>query len=344
MSGGVDSSVSAALLKQKGYDVIGAFIVNWSDTKNLKGECAWREERRDAMRVAAKLDIPLLTFDFEKEYSKWVIDYLFYEYQSGRTPNPDILCNKFIKFGLFLKNAELNGADFIATGHYCRTKKQRNEYHLLKGSDQNKDQSYFLYTLDQGTLSKTIFPVGNLTKKEVRLLAKKYDLPVSKKPESMGICFIGKINLEDFLKQKISPKEGDIISVDGKKIGRHKGIFYYTVGQRHGFGIRGGGAYYIVKKDALKNQLIVAKGKDHPALFKSECIISQLNWIGSVALPLRCKAKIRYRQPDQECDVIKTDYHENIMVIFKKPQWAISPGQSIVFYKGQRLIGGGVIN
>lgn len=342
MSGGVDSSVSAAILMKKGYDVIGAFIVNWSDTKNTKGECAWREERRDAIRVAAKLDIPLVTFNFEKEYRKWVVDYMFKEYRAGRTPNPDILCNKYIKFGLFLKAANKLKCNYIATGHYARIKKIKRTYQLHKGIDKDKDQSYFLYTLNQVTLKKTLFPVGNMKKAEVRQYAAKMKLPVSKKPESMGICFVGKVKLEEFLKQKIKPKKGDIITTDGIKIGKHNGIFYYTVGQRHGFGIEGGGQYYIVKKDIKNNQLIVARGKKHPLLYTNNITVSNLSWITNLKLGLKCKAKIRHRQDDQDC-FIQAVENKSISVIFRRPQWAVAPGQSIVFYQGTQCLGGGII-
>jgi len=344
MSGGVDSSVSAALLKKKGYDVIGAFIVNWSDTKNTKGECAWREERRDAMRVAAKLDIPLHTFNFEKQYRKWVVDYMFREYRAGRTPNPDILCNKFIKFGLFYKEARKLKCNLIATGHYCRIKNNNARYQLQKGIDKEKDQSYFLYAIDPKLLPKIIFPVGNKKKSEVKKIAQELKLPVAKKPESMGICFVGKVNMEDFLKQKIKPKPGDIVDINGNKLGRHKGIFYYTVGQRHGFGIRGGGQYYIAKKDIKNNSLIVAKGRKNPALLKKEVLINDVNWLSKVKLSMKCKAKIRYRQPDETCEILPTDKKDHYFVIFKKPQWAVAPGQSVVFYKGSVCIGGGTIN
>jgi len=343
MSGGVDSSVSAAILKKKGYDVIGAFIVNWSDTKNTKGECAWREERRDAMRVAAKLDIPLHTLYFEKEYRKWVVDYMFKEYRAGRTPNPDILCNKYIKFGLFLQAANKLKCDYVATGHYARIKKVKRTYQLHKGIDRDKDQTYFLYTLDQEVLKKTLFPVGGLKKNEVRKYARTIKLPVSKKPESMGICFVGKVKLEDFLKQKIKPKKGDIVSVDGKKIGKHNGIFYYTVGQRHGFGIKGGGQYYIVEKDVKNNQLVVARGKNHPALYSNNIIVSNFTWVSNIKLGLKCKAKIRHRQEDQTCFIQSTGSKHRISVIFKQPQWAAAPGQSIVFYQGTQCLGGGII-
>lgn len=343
MSGGVDSSVSAVLLKKQGYDVAGAFIVNWSDTKDIKGECAWKEERRDAIRVAARLDIPLHTFDFEKEYRKWVVDYMMKEYRRGRTPNPDILCNKFVKFGLFYRAAQKKGYNTIATGHYARIKKTKSQYQLLKGADKNKDQSYFLYSIDYPVLPHVLFPIGDINKTRVRKIAASENLPVSDKPDSTGICFVGKIDLEDFLKQKIKPKKGDIIDLNGRRIGRHNGIFYYTIGQRHGFGIKGGGDYYIVKKDVKNNLLIVARGRNNPALFSTHALAAELNWLGSIKLPLQCKVKIRYRQEDQDCHLSATSDKKSIMMIFKKPQWAVAPGQSAVFYKGERCLGGGVI-
>ncbi len=340
MSGGVDSAVTAALLvRSKKYEVVGCFLKNWSATKNFKGECNWVQERIDALRVAAKLKIPFRTFDFEKEYRKTVVDYLFKEYKAGRTPNPDVMCNTTVKFGVFFKEARKLGADFVATGHYVRLGKKAGKPFLAKAKDTNKDQSYFLHTLGQEELAHSLFPLGNLTKPVVRSMAKKFGFLVADKPDSQGICFIGEVSMKEFLKSKLPVKKGKIVSTTGKVLGEHEGAWFYTIGQRAGIG---GGPlpWYITEKNIKKNELVVAQGNEAPELFEKELQAGKIHWIAGQApkFPLTCNAKIRYRQPDQKCTVSRSG-----KVVFAKPQRAITPGQSIVLYKGQEMLGGGVI-
>ena len=345
LSGGVDSSVSAALLVQKGYTVIGGFIKNWSDSKDLwTGECAWRGERRDAIRVAAKLGIPLLTFDFEKEYRARVIDELFRGYEAGETPNPDVLCNEAIKFGLFLEEAKKIGADAVATGHYARIKRDwRGNAHLLRGKDPEKDQSYFLYRVSQDALKQSMFPIGHLRKTEVRKLAKKLDLPVAEKAESMGICFVGKLDMEEFLRKKIPSKPGEIVDEKGQSLGMHRGLDAYTIGQRGGILLsQGGDPWYVAKKDIAHNRLIVVQGKDHPALFASSATIHDLHWtLGkSKKTPFECEVQVRYRQEPVQARATGED---ELHLTFERPVKAVAPGQSAVLYRGEECLGGGVI-
>ena len=356
MSGGVDSSVSAALLKKQGYDVCGVFIKGWYP----KGiPCAWRQDRRDAMAVAAILDIPFYTFDFEKEYKKHVIDYMLKEYKSGRTPNPDIMCNKYIKFDLFLKKALKMGADKIATGHYvkletCNLKHKKDDknasrFTLHASRDDNKDQSYFLWTLTQKQLKYCLFPIGNYLKSEVRKLAKKFKLPVAGKKDSQGLCFVGEFKMEDFLKDYIKPRPGRILDDKGNEAGRHKGTQYYTIGQRHGVGARGKEPYYIVEKDLKKNILIVAAVNEEKEFYKKEVKIKKVNWISGKAPNFKKTylARIRYRQPLQSCRIVnpKSEIRnsKHCRIIFNKPQRAVAPGQSLVLYDKNVLLGGGVI-
>ncbi len=330
MSGGVDSSVAAALLKKDGYKVTGVFIKPWQPEGI---ECLWKQDREDAMRVAAKLDIPLLTWDFSKEYKKEVADYMIKEYRAGRTPNPDVMCNKYIKFGLFLKKARKEGADLIATGHYVR----RSGNKLLAAKDNNKDQSYFLWTLTREQLRYCLFPIGNYTKPKVRKLARKFGLPVHNKKDSQGVCFIGPLDMESFLKNYIKPKEGAIIDAKGKEIGKHSGAFYYTIGQRHGLNIgNGSGPYYVTGKDLKKNIIYVGVEKDLDA---DRAMITDISWINKVRLPAKLDIKIRYRTRSEKAVLGK-----NGVLRFLKPQRAITPGQSAVFYRGQELLGGGIIN
>jgi tRNA-specific 2-thiouridylase len=351
LSGGVDSSVAAALLVRRGYDVTGVFMKNWSEPHldSHKGPC-WIDERRDAMRVAAKLKIPFLMMDFEKEYKSQVVDYMFHEYEAGRTPNPDIICNKLIKFPLFWREAKKLGADFIATGHYARIKSinsqsaiRNPQYKLLKGVDEKKDQSYFLYAINQEDLSHTLFPVGNLTKTEVRKIAAKLDLPTAKKEESMGICFVGEVKIKDFLQKKIKSIPGKIVDTDGKVIGKHDGIWYYTIGQRSGLGIGGGEPYFVVGKDVKKNVLIVARGASHPALYNKEAELRDVHWISGVEpkLPIKAMVRLRHQHPGGRATVKKIG--DKIKIIFDKHERAITPGQSAVFYKGEECLGGGVV-
>lgn len=339
MSGGVDSSVAAALLVQQGYEVIGAFMKNWSDTKAATGECAWKSERRDAMSVAAKLNIPFVTFDFEKEYKENVVGYMFREYEAGRTPNPDVMCNAFIKFPLFWAEAKTLGSDFIATGHYARTENGK----LLLSEDVGKDQTYFLHRITSEDLSHTLFPVGHLLKSEVRELARKYKLPVAEKKDSTGICFIGEVSMEKFLSQKIPKKQGNIITIDGQKIGEHNGVWFYTIGQRHGFGGGGGMPYFVVDRDLEKNALVVAPGADHPRLFRKEIEIRDTRWISGSApkLPLECKARIRHR--GELFDATLNLNAGRYMLNASEPQRAVTPGQMAAIYVGEECLGGGII-
>jgi tRNA-specific 2-thiouridylase len=332
MSGGVDSSVAALLLKRQGYDVVGCFIRGWYGNIN----CMWKQDRRDAMRVCAKLDIPFLTIDAEKEYKKDVVDYMIREYKAGRTPNPDVMCNQHIKFGIFLKRAIKMGADYIATGHYIKLNKNK----LFQAKDLNKDQSYFLWTLKQNQLKYCLFPLNDLTKPQVRELARKNNLSTAEKRDSQGVCFIGEFDIADFLKKYIKPKKGKVFTTDGKIIGEHSGINFYTVGQRHGVSSGGGVPYYIVEKDIKKNILIVADKADEEKFYKKGVKIRNVNWISEKAPLINkiYKARIRYRQPLQNCKFTKPN-----KIIFSRPQRAVTPGQSLVLYNGKEMLGGGII-
>ncbi|MBN1779451.1 MAG: tRNA 2-thiouridine(34) synthase MnmA [Candidatus Buchananbacteria bacterium] len=345
MSGGVDSSVAAALLKKKGYNCLGAFFITWTqDVLGLK-MCPWQQDVFDARQVCEKLDIPLYVFNFEEEYKKRVIEYFFREYQVGRTPNPDVMCNREIKFNLFLKKAKELGADYIATGHYAQIKKTRGGYQLLKGKDPSKDQSYFLYTLQQGQLKQTLFPIGGLLKPQVRKLAKKFDLPNWQKKDSQGICFLGQVKLKDFLQSRIPVKKGNIVDKAGKVLGQHDGTAFYTIGQRHGLKIGGSDQpYYVVSKDEQTNTVVVSKGNDNLDLREGKLVAVDLSWVNEVPkLPLNCLAKIRYRQPDQKVQIQSFEKNK-ILATFDQPQRAITLGQSIVFYDKNRVLGGGVID
>ncbi|MDP3729267.1 MAG: tRNA 2-thiouridine(34) synthase MnmA [bacterium] len=343
MSGGVDSSVTAALLKERGFDVCGVHIKMWSDPSI---PCNFKEDVHDAMRVAAVLDIPFKVWDFTKEYKKEVVNYMIKEYRVGRTPNPDVMCNKQIKFGIFLKKAIAAGADYIATGHYIKLKVKNEKlkvYELAIARDLNKDQSYFLWTLTQDQLKHCLFPIGEYKKPEVRKMAKNFNLPTADKKDSQGICFIGEINLKEFLKKHIKSKSGKTITTSGKIVGKHDGLNFYTIGQRHGFGGGGGIPYYVVGKDFKKDQLIVAEGPYDDKLFGQKVVVKNINWISgkSPGSPLKCKAMVRYRQPLQDC-VIKL--HKSYIVgYFSEPQRALTEGQSMVLYKGKEMLGGGII-
>lgn len=350
MSGGVDSSVAALLMKKRGYEVIGAFMKNWSDTKNKLGECAWKEDRKIAMKIAAKLKIPLITLDFEKEYRRDVIDKMFRLYRKGITPNPDIDCNQKIKFPLLWKAAKKLSADFIVTGHYARIKKTKKGYEMLRGKDESKDQSYFLYRLTQKDLSHSLFPVGDYTKTQIRKIAEKNKFPNFNRKGTVGICFVGKINLKDFLQKKIKPKKGKILNPEGKQIGEHDGIYYYTIGQRLGprFGIeieRGKGKklkkWYVARKNLKRNE-IVAAPEGHPLLYRKEILIKNPHWI-SEKPGKSMKVKSRIRQVG-ELLTSKLKYHKNqYKVILNKPITGVSEGQAIVLYSGKKILGGGVI-
>ena len=340
LSGGVDSAVSAALLKERGFDVTGVFIKVWQPDFL---PCTWRDERRDAMRVAIVLDIPFLFFDFEKEYKKGVVDKMIAEYKIGRTPNPDVLCNKEIKFGAFWKKAKEMEADYIATGHYAMIKEGK----LKEGKDKEKDQSYFLWTMTQDDLSHTIFPVGDLEKNEVRRLSRQYQLPVSEKKDSQGICFIGDVSMEEFLSHFISTGPGDVLNTTSDVIGIHNGVVLYTIGERHGFEILkkkpGDGAYFIVSKDIEANTITVSnKEPEIISLSPTKVIVKNINWITeppSVSL----HAIIRYRG-DKISITVQSRALDNVAVEFKEPVRGLSLGQSIVFYDDEICLGGGVMD
>ncbi len=343
MSGGVDSSVSAALLLEAGYEVIGAFMKNWSN-------CDWRRDQRDATRVAAKLGIPFVTFDFEKEYREAVVDDMFREFEAGRTPNPDVLCNKYIKFDRFVQEADRLGCAFVATGHYTRSIDGK----LYAGTDKNKDQSYFLWAMKPEVVSRVVFPIGEMAKPQVREKARELGLEVADKKDSTGICFVGEVDMRTFLQERLLKNPGNVVTVDGKVIGTHEGLAFYTLGQREGLGIGGGTPYYVVEKRPATNELIVASNY-HPALFRSNLTASHLNWFEKPTVPYACKARIRYRQELQACTITSSisslrgvpslsRVDEAILVTFKSPQRAVTPGQSIVFYEDEKVLGGGIID
>ncbi len=343
LSGGVDSALTLSLLKERGFDVTGVFIKVWHPDFL---ECNWREERRDAMRVAAKLDVPFLFFDFENEYKKEVADYMISEYKIGRTPNPDVLCNRVIKFGSFWKKAKEMGADYIATGHYARIKEMDGKYSLLEGKDKEKDQSYFMWMLKEEELSHILLPIGEYTKKKVRELADKRHIPVATKKDSQGICFMGDISLEEFLSHFIDVKAGDVLDVLGNKIGRHRGAIFYTIGERHGFEVKEKGPtdhpYYVISKDVDKNTIIVSS--DNKIIEDSspeKVLIANVNWI-TEPLSAQMQARIRYRQEKIPVELdIEAD---KLLIKFNNKQKGVSFGQSIVFYDGETCLGGGIMN
>lgn len=349
MSGGVDSSVAALLLQQQGYQVEGLFMKNWEEDDDTE-YCTAKADLADAQAVCDRLGITLHTANFAAEYWDGVFEHFLTEYRAGRTPNPDILCNREIKFKAFLEYATELGADYIATGHYVRRRTENGETRLLKGLDTNKDQSYFLCAVNEASLERSLFPVGHLEKSDVRALASEHDFVTSNKKDSTGICFIGERKFKDFLQKYLPAQPGEIETVDGETIGKHNGLMYHTYGQRQGLGIGGlsnhdEAPWYVVDKDLIKNRLIVAQGSEHPALFSSALQASQVAWINrrAPALPLRCTAKIRYRQADQDCLVEVDADRGRIRVSFDKPQRAVTPGQAIVFYQNEICLGGGVI-
>ncbi|QGM81327.1 tRNA 2-thiouridine(34) synthase MnmA [Otariodibacter oris] len=349
MSGGVDSSVSAFILQQQGYQVEGLFMKNWEEDDDTD-YCTAATDLADAQAVCDKLGIKLHKINFAAEYWDNVFEHFLAEYKAGRTPNPDILCNKEIKFKAFLEYAaEDLGADFIATGHYVRRPPLNEEPKLLRGLDSNKDQSYFLYTLSQAQIGQSLFPVGELEKPVVRAIAEDLGLATAKKKDSTGICFIGERKFKDFLARYLPAQAGDIKTIDGQVIGRHDGLMYHTLGQRKGLGIGGikgasENAWYVVEKDLINNVLIVAQGHDNSALLSTGLIASQLDWVDRKPIRenLRCTVKTRYRQVDIPCEIHPID-DQTIEVIFDEPQIAVTPGQSAVFYQGEVCLGGGVI-
>ena len=377
MSGGVDSSLSAALLKEQGCDVTGVFIKVWQPDFV---ECVWKEERLDAMRVCAKLGIKFLTLDLEKEYKREVVDYMINEYKAGRTPNPDVNCNKYVKFGAFFDFAMKSGADYAATGHYARREPEFpiinyqlsnnvnnienlgignslkiGNWKLKIAKDLNKDQSYFLWNLTQEHLKRTLFPIGNMQKTDVRKMARKFNLPVFDKKDSQGLCFIGKVDMKDFLKHYLPSQKGDVLNEKGEAIGWHEGAYFYTIGQRHGFIITKKSSedkpYYIISKDIPSNAITVSHSPIAQGISSSKRItISGTNWIDG-ELPnfiKKYKARIRYREPLQACRIEiaekKDTLNSRFLVIFDLPQAVVSRGQSLVIYDGENCIGGGIID
>ncbi|MBS0626053.1 MAG: tRNA 2-thiouridine(34) synthase MnmA [Verrucomicrobia bacterium] len=337
MSGGVDSSVSALLLKEQGYNVIGLFMKNWEEADD-QGVCKASKEYDDVVRVAEQLQIPYYSVNFVEEYREMVFAQFLADYRAGLTPNPDILCNREIKFKVFLDKAIELGADFLATGHYCRTSNGK----LLKGSDPDKDQSYFLHSIEGKALSRVLFPVGHLTKKEVRALARANNLATSEKKDSTGICFIGKRDFKPFLANYLGTKPGPFKTLDGTIVGQHDGLAFYTLGQRKGMGLGGeGDAWYVVGKNTESNTVFVERGALHPALFADSLIAGPFSWIDRPP-PTRCRAKIRYRQEDQACTIEPLE-NSFFQIHFDVPQRAATPGQSVVFYDGDECLGGGPI-
>ena len=349
MSGGVDSSVSAFILQQQGYQVEGLFMKNWEEDDDTD-YCTAAADLADAQAVCDKLGIKLHKINFAAEYWDNVFEHFLSEYKAGRTPNPDILCNKEIKFKAFLEYAaEDLGANYIATGHYVRRRGTDDNAQLLRGLDANKDQSYFLYTLSSKQVGQSLFPVGDIEKPIVRAIAEDLGLITAKKKDSTGICFIGERKFKDFLARYLPAQPGNIRTVEGDIIGRHDGLMYHTLGQRKGLGIggvKGAGeeAWYVVEKDLVNNELIVAQGHDHSALLSTGLIAQQLHWVDRQPIrePLRCTVKTRYRQTDVPCTIEPID-DESIKVIFDEPQIAVTPGQSAVFYLDEVCLGGGII-
>lgn len=348
LSGGVDSSVAAYLLQKQGYEIQALFMKNWEEDDDPE-YCSAEVDLKDADEVCEILNIPLHARNFSSEYWDKVFSYFIEEYQSGRTPNPDIICNKEIKFKIFLEHAMEMGADHIATGHYARIIFKNGFFRLFKAKDLNKDQTYFLYALNQAQLSRSWFPLGELTKPEVRQIAKEAGFSNFEKKDSTGICFIGERKFKDFLSKYLPAKPGDIRTPDGDLIGKHDGLMYYTLGQRQGLGIGGsstgsGEAWYVTGKDLDNNILIVAQGHDHPMLYSKTLTARNLNWIADRPdrLPFHCHAKTRYRQKDQACIITVLD-DDLCKVEFINPQRAITPGQSVVFYNEDECLGGGVI-
>lgn len=383
LSGGVDSSVTAYLLKEQGYDVIGLFMKNWhDDSVTISNECPWLDDSNDAMIVAQQLDIPFQTIDLSGEYKTRIVDYMFAEYQAGRTPNPDVLCNREIKFDIFLNAALKLGADFVATGHYARKAETivngKKVYRLLAGKDPNKDQSYFLCQLTQAQLERALFPVGELLKPEVRAIAKKAGLTTAEKKDSQGLCFIGKVHLPDFLRQRLEPKKGNVVEVlanspvfsslpmeaeldelvkpydlsptIGDVVGEHQGAHFYTIGQRRGLHLGGfEKPMFVIGTDTEHNIIYTGMGEDHPGLYRRGLFIpaTDVHWIreDKKLIPnssIRYQARIRYRQPLEDCELHARE--EGLYIVFDRPQRGVTPGQFAAWYDGEELIGSGVIS
>jgi len=388
LSGGVDSSVAAYILKEQGYEVIGLFMKNWhDDSVTISNECPWLDDSNDAMLVAEKLGIPFQTVDLSEQYKERIVDYMFNEYERGRTPNPDVLCNREIKFDVFMKIAMDLGADYVATGHYCRkgtiTKKGKEMYRLLAGKDSNKDQSYFLCQLSQEQLSKTLFPIGELTKPEVRDIAAKLDLVTAEKKDSQGLCFIGKVRLPDFLQQQLKPKEGVIIEIpesqskyhqlapqfdnkedelaylsrkieysisDGKVVGKHQGAHYFTKGQRKGLAVGGTiEPLYVIETNVVDNVIYTGQGKSHPGLYKNALFVTneELHWVREDLMLQEgetMQVMARIRYRQSLEKATLYKVESGLYVVFQKPQFAITEGQFVAWYLEDELVGSGVIS
>ncbi len=346
MSGGVDSAVAAAILMEQGFEIEGFFMKNWDENSEF---CTSERDYKDALQVCSILGIPLRTINFEKEYWNRVFKHFLDEYKKGRTPNPDILCNSEIKFKEFLDYTLQLGAEKIATGHYARSQLINGKLQLLKGIDDSKDQSYFLYGLNQDQIANSIFPIGEIDKSDVRMRAKQLGFNNYNKKDSVGICFIGERNIQNFLKNYIPKKYGYIVNTNGTKLGEHEGVMYYTIGQRKGLGIGGingdsKGAWYVIGKDIINNELIVCQGHEHPALYHKKLNASNINWISGFAPNKKSlNAKIRYRSSDKPCSITQLD-DDNLSVVFDEPCFAIAPGQSIVFYEKNMCLGGAIID
>jgi len=348
MSGGVDSSVAALLLKRQGYRVSGLFMKNWEDD-DTEEYCSSRDDLVDAVATAERLGIEIDVVNFSSEYKERVFRDFLHEYEAGRTPNPDILCNAEIKFRAFLDHAIGLGADYIATGHYAQVRPAEDSFQLLKAEDGTKDQSYFLYRLTQDQLSRTLFPLGQLHKRQVREIAREEGLPVHDKKDSTGICFIGERPFREFLGRYLPPRPGEIHTLDGRAVGRHEGLMYYTIGQRQGLRIGGsrdgdGEPWYVVAKDRERNRLIVVQGREHPALYHGRLRANDLTWVSGIAPHCNWvySAKTRYRQKDAPCTIDSVSASQ-CTIDFAEPQWAITPGQSVVVYESQVCLGGGII-
>lgn len=373
LSGGVDSSVTAHLLQKEGHEVIGVFMKNWHDTEfTISDECPWEEDSKDALLVADKLGIPFHTIDLSEEYYERIVSYMFDEYKRGRTPNPDVLCNREIKFDTFLKHAIKLGADYVATGHYCRKCKTENGYQLLAGKDSNKDQSYFLCQVSQDQLKKALFPIGELEKSEVRRIAKEQEFITAEKRDSQGLCFIGKVKLPDFLKQKLKEKQGNVVEIsrdwegyaeevsptyehnyketDGKVIGQHNGAHFYTIGQRKGLNIGGyANPIFIIQINTETNTVYVGEGEDHPGLSRDGLLIGQkdIHWVTesdklNIGEEKEYDVRIRYRQPLFKATLKQEE--DGLTILFQSPQKAVAKGQFAAWYNGDVLIGSGVIS
>lgn len=337
LSGGVDSSVTAALLKQQGHEVTGVYMKNWS--QDIPGfPCPWKEDYQDAKRVSVQLGIDFKLFDFETEYRHKVVDYMIKEYKAGRTPNPDIMCNQEVKFKLFLEASLEHGADFIATGHYARTR----EGQLFAAKDQNKDQTYFLYRVSTAALKKTMFPLGDYTKPQVRALAKKFGLITASKKESMGICFVGKVGIKEFLSQYVSAKPGNIVDQTGKIIGAHDGALFYTLGQRHGLNVGGGLPYYVVGKNMERNEVQVTTQLDDTRLWSGELMMVEAHWIDKKP-QLHKKYLIRTRHRASLVEAVFESIGSKCTVKLDNEVRALTPGQSVVVYEADQVLGGGII-